>query len=277
MVHYYTGMKGAKYMSIKIQDVINTLTSPTIPMNSTVDHLLFGDSSAKVTGVAVTFLATQETIEKAKALGVNLIISHEGIFYSHWHKTDALKEDQVYLQKCRTIKENDLAIFRYHDYIHRFIPDGITAGLLHALGWKDFEVENLPAASIIELPLSTVQDVITHVKKKLGVEHIRFIGDLSMSCRRIGVLVGYRGGGELTVPLFHSKNLDMVIYGEGPEWETPEYVRDAVYQGEQKALLVVGHAESEMPGMKYLTEWLQKKFSDIPIYFIPQEPVFQIC
>lgn len=263
-------------MSVTVQNIIDVLTSPTIPMDSTVDHLLFGDFSEKVTGVAVTFLATQEVIEKAKALGANLIISHEGIFYSHWSKTDALKEDPVYLQKCRTIQESNIAVFRYHDYIHRFMPDGITAGLLHALGWKNCEVENFPAASIVEVPPSTVQDVITHVKKSLDVEHVRFIGDLSMPCRRIGVLVGYRGGGELTVPLFHSKNLDMVIYGEGPEWETPEYVRDAVYQGEQRALLVVGHAESEMPGMKHLTEQLQEKFPDVPVYFLPQEPVFKI-
>lgn len=263
-------------MSIKVQNITDALTSPPIPMNSTVDHLLFGDSSAKVTGVAVTFLATQEVIEKAKALRVNLIISHEGIFYSHFGKTDALKEDQVYLQKCRTIQEGDMAVFRYHDYIHRSMPDGITAGLLQTLDWKKHEVENLPAVSIVELPPSTAQDVINHVKKCLEVEHVRFIGDLSAPCSRIGVLVGYRGGGELAVPLFTNKDLDMIICGEGPEWETPEYVRDAVFQGKQKSLIVLGHAESEMPGMKYLADWLQKKFPSIPVHFISQEPVFKI-
>lgn len=48
----------------------------------------------------------------------------------------------------------------------------------------------------------TVQDVITYVKKKLDISNIRFIGDLSMNCKRIGVLVGYRGGAEPVIPLF---------------------------------------------------------------------------
>jgi putative NIF3 family GTP cyclohydrolase 1 type 2 len=214
--------------------------------------------------------------EKAKALGVNLIISHEGIFYNHWGKTGFLESDPVYMQKCSTIHENGMAIYRHHDYVHRSLPDIITAGLLRSLGWKDYETENLPAASIVELPYSTVQDVIKHVKSCLGIEFIRYIGDLSTACSRIGILVGYRGGSELAVPLFHNKNLDMLIYGEGPEWETPEYARDALFQGKNKSLIILGHAESEMPGMEYIAELIKKKLPEIPVHFIPQSPVFQI-
>ncbi|WP_163193451.1 Nif3-like dinuclear metal center hexameric protein [Clostridium thermarum] len=263
-------------MRITVQNVIDALTNPPILMNSTVDHLLFGDPTARVTGVAVTFLATQEVIEKSKASGLNMIVSHEGIFYSHWGKTDGLKNDEIYLQKLHTIQDYGISVFRYHDYIHRFMPDGITSGLLQCLGWKKYEVENLPAASIVEIPPTTLDEVIKHVKERLGIKYLRFMGDLSSRCSRVGILVGYRGGGELVVPLFTEKNLDMVIYGEGPEWETPEYIRDAVYQKRQKSLLVLGHAESEMPGMKYLADSLQNKFPEIPVHFIPQGPVFQI-
>lgn len=265
-----------RMMTISIQYIVDLLTTPVIHTENTVDRLLFGNPASCVTGVAVTFLATQEVIEKAKDLGANLIISHEGIFYNHREKTEFLKSDPVYEHKCRTILENNIAIFRYHDYVHRFLPDGITAGLLQSLGWEGYEVENLPAASILELPSTSVKEVMTHIKKCLGVSYLRFIGDVSMPCRRIGLLAGYRGGSELTVPLFHKKNLDMVIYGEGPEWETSEYVRDAVFQGKQKALIVLGHAESEMPGMKNLAQWLEKNLPDIPIHFIPQAPIFQI-
>ena len=97
-----------------------------------------------------------------------------------------------------------------------------------------------------------------------------------MTCKRIGVLVGYRGGGEQVIPLFENEGFDLVIYGEGPEWETPEYVRDAVRQGKKKGLLVLGHAESEMPGMRFLARELQDKFPGIPVHFLPQEPIFGI-
>lgn len=263
-------------MPKSIQDIVDMLTTPAIPAENTVDRILVGSPEKDVTGIAVTFLATQEVIEKAYGLGLNLIISHEGIFYSHWGKTEFLKSDPVYEQKCRTIHDSGITIFRYHDYIHKCLPDIITAGLLKSLDWMEYETENLPAASIVELPSSTVQNVITHIKKRLCLKYVRFVGDLSMPCRSIGVLVGYRGGGELVLPLFRDKNLDMVIYGEGPEWETPEYVRDALLQGKNKALVVLGHGESEMPGMEYFTEQLKKKLPDIPVHFISQNPIFQI-
>lgn len=57
-----------------------------------------------------------------------------------------------------------------------------------------------------------------------------------MECQRIGLLAGYRGGGEVVIPLFQNQNLDLIIAGEGPEWESPEYVRDALQQGKKKHL-----------------------------------------
>lgn len=263
-------------MNILIKNILDALTTSVLPMEHTVDKLEYGDPYSTVEGIAVTFLASQEVIVKAKALGANLIISHEGIFYSHWDKRDILRMNPVYQKKHQTIEESKMAVYRFHDNIHNYIPDGIMKGLLQSLGWQNYEVENQPEASIIVIPEVTLQDVIYHVKNCLGTEFIRFIGDTTMPCKRIGLLVGYRGGEELTIPLFEKQNVDLVIYGEGPEWETPEYVRDAIHQGSQKALIVLGHAESEVPGMKYLTHWLQEKFPCIPVHFIPQEPIFRI-
>ena len=262
-------------MRICIKDVIEKLTSPGITIENTVDGLDFGKPDEQVKGIAVTFLATQDVINEAVSFGANLIISHEGIFFSHRANLQELQSNRVYQQKRCLIEENRLAIYRYHDHIHRYLPDAITAGLVQSLGWQACEVENLPAATILSIPDMTLQSIILRVKERLGMQFIRYVGDLSMSCRRVGILVGYRGHGELAIPLAEEKNLDLLIYGEGPEWETPEYIRDAVQQGKQKALIVLGHAESEVPGMKFLAERLQGKFPDVPVRFIPQKPLFQ--
>ena len=176
----------------------------------------------------------------------------------------------------QTIRESQIALFRYHDYIHRSLPDRITKGLLQSLGWHGYEVKNLPTASILEIPETALGDLILQIKEGLGLKYLRFCGEAMMTCKRIGVLVGYRGGGEQVIPLFENEGFDLVIYGEGPEWETPEYVRDAVRQGKKKGLLVLGHAESEMPGMRFLARELQDKFPGIPVHFLPQEPIFGI-
>lgn len=263
-------------MSVTILEILKAITNPDVLPENTVDRLEYGDPDFVVKGVATAFIASQETIEKAISLGVNFIISHEGIFFSHRDKRQILKENQVYLEKCKLIEDNGIAVYRYHDGIHRSMPDGIMTGLLQSLKWQKYEAESSPSVSILEIPAMELQDVIAHIKKELGIRYVRAMGDLSMLCRRVGILVGNRGSGEAVIPPFEKEHPDLVIYGEGPEWETPEYVRDAVWQGRQKALIVLGHAESEMPGMEYLARQLKVEFPELPIHFIPQKPIFQV-
>ncbi|HXL02009.1 MAG TPA: Nif3-like dinuclear metal center hexameric protein [Candidatus Atribacteria bacterium] len=263
-------------MSVNIQNVIDTIMPPTLGQENTVDKLEFGDPETIVQGIAVTFLATQEVIEKSIKLGLNLIITHEGIFYNHLNKIKAIESDPVYQCKRETIKSGKIALFRFHDTAHRYKTDVIMTGLLRRLGWDSYEVKKQQTYSVLIIPEMTLREVMMHIKKSLSIEYVRFIGDLTMKCRRIGILVGYRGTGEMTIPLFHQENLDLMVYGEGPEWETPEYVRDTIQQGRQKSLLVLGHAESEMPGMEYVASILREKFPDIPVHHISQSPLFLV-
>jgi putative NIF3 family GTP cyclohydrolase 1 type 2 len=263
-------------MITTIQEVLHTLKESAGHMDDGVDILHYGETDAIVTGIATAFVASQYVIERAKSLGVNLIITHEGLFYSHFGHKELTAEDPVVQEKQRFIVESGIAIFRCHDLIHHYKPDGIMAGLLQELEWTELVQEHMPYATILNVPEITVHEVVNHVKNKLNISHVRVVGNIDLPCRRIGLLVGYRGGGGQAIPLYEKENLDLIIYGEGPEWETPEYVRDAVFQNRQRALMVVGHAESEWPGMKYLANWIQDKFPNIPVQFIPEEPVFQI-
>ena len=63
--------------------------------------------------------------------------------------------------------------------------------------------------------------------------------------------------------------------GEVREWETSEYARDAVAQGRDKALIVLGHAKSEEPGMAYLVEWLQPLVPGVTITHVPVGDAFR--
>jgi hypothetical protein len=58
----------------------------------------------------------------------------------------------------------------------------------------------------------------------------------------------------------------VVVAGEVPQWETYEYVRDAVSQERKKAIVFIGHINSEESGMKFCADWL-KKFVKVPVYF----------
>jgi putative NIF3 family GTP cyclohydrolase 1 type 2 len=263
-------------VDIKVSDVLAAITSGMAPIDNTVDGLLAGSLDTTVKGIAVTFLATQEIIEKARDMGVNLIISHEGIYFSHRDKRDQLGADQVYIDKSSLLEECGMSVIRCHDYIHRQLPDRVTKGLVRVLGWESLEVENRDIVTIVEIPEMTLQQLISHIKQSLGISHLRYVGHPEMLCRCVGVLVGYRGSGDSVIPIFSKDGADLVICGEGPEWEAPEYVRDAVYQKKNRALIVLGHAESESPGMEYYTELLQNSFPNIPVHYIKYDPIFRL-
>jgi len=263
-----------------IKDVMEKLIAGIGPIENTVDTLKIGDADAEVKGIATTFTATHHVIERAIAKGINLIVTHEPTFYNHLDETCSLHNDPIYLAKRQLIESSGMAIFRLHDYIHRYIPDGIIEGLLQDLEWEGYVSRSLSQPDSLRqhlcIPTRTGMELSEYLKRKLDISFVRVVGDLSMPCSRVGLLPGYGGTGALAIPFFQNENLDVIISGEGPEWETPEYVRDAVTQGKHKALIVLGHLKSEEAGMKYLSLSLKSIFPNVPIEFIAEDQVFQV-
>ncbi len=264
-------------MKTTIQNVIDILIEPIGLLDNTVDSLSFGDPQTAVTGIVTAFMPTQRILEKAVSMNANLIIAHESPFYQHQSSLDdVIEDDPVYQAKRMFILNSNLAIYRFHDYYHRYQPDGIMVGLIEALAWSSYVTKHQPAYSVLEVPTMTLFDMADYIKRKLNIGFVRAVGNVGTRCSRVGLLAGYRGGGRLTIPLIEQENLDLVIYGEGPEWETPEYVRDAASQGRPKALIVLGHAESEEPGMKLLAEQIQRRLPDIPVQYVAEKPLFRV-
>ncbi|NQX45108.1 Nif3-like dinuclear metal center hexameric protein [Paenibacillus tritici] len=263
-------------MTLTFGEVIRHLEAGIPEPHNTVDKLEPGAPETEVLGIVTAFSASHEVIEQALTLGANLIITHEGVYYSHQDRREGLENDSVFRQKSALIAGSGIGIYRFHDYVHRYTPDGIMEGLLRELEWEPYVERNLPHVSILSIPGMTVSEIAGYLKSKLHIPYIRAAGNLSARCSRVGVLVGYRGGGASTIPLYEQESLDLVIAGEGPEWETPEYIRDALRQGRDRALIMLGHAESEAPGMKLLAERLALRYPGVPVHFIPVQPVFHM-
>ena len=107
---------------------------------TTVDTFKAGDPETRVTGIAVTMMATLEMLQRAVAAGHNLVITHEPAFYSHRDATDVLEKesDAVYTAKQKYIAEHKLVIWRFHDRPHEMKPDMIRTGMIRRLGWKGY-------------------------------------------------------------------------------------------------------------------------------------------
>jgi putative NIF3 family GTP cyclohydrolase 1 type 2 len=241
---------------------------PGAPFPNTVDTLKSGNRDIKVTGIVTTMFATLEVIQKAIALNANFIIAHEPTFYNHTDDTSWLQGDPVYRFKSDLLKKHNIAVWRNHDYVHSLTTDGVRAGVTSKLRWEKFINPSNP--SVFEMPAQSLQSLIGHVKQTLGVPTLRYIGDLTQSCKRILLMPGASGGRSHLTALAREKP-DVIVCGEIAEWETAEYVRDAMTKGDKLALVVIGHVASEEPGSAFLASWFQGKVKGITTTHIPAE------
>lgn len=259
--------------NITIQEVIDTILKeiPGAPFKQTVDTIKAGDPSQQVTGIVTTMFATVDVIKKAAALGANFIIAHEPTFYNHTDDTKWLENDPVYQYKMALLKKHNIVVWRFHDYIHAHKPDGVMRGVQEALGWEKYTDEN--KRWLMNIPSATLQSVITHLKNKLGITHLRYIGDPAQVCSRI-VFVPGSAGGRMQINAANLEKPDLLIVGEVDEWETSEYVRDLRASGGKMALVLLGHIVSEEPGMEWMVPWLQQKLPDYKITHLPSGDAF---
>lgn len=258
---------------LTVQQVIDIILKsiPNAPFKKTIDTIKAGNPFQKVSGIVTTMFATDEVIEKAAKLGANFIIAHEPTFYNHADDTAWLEEDDVFRHKLDLLNKNKMVVWRFHDYIHSHIPDGVTMGVLTKIGWeKYYDPEN---PHLITLPAASFESIIKLVKGKLGVSHVKVIGEMSQSCSRILLAPG-AAGGKAQIEAIRKEKPDVMICGELNEWETSEYVRDLRYTGSKTSLIVLGHIASEEPGMEWLVKWLKPKVPGIKVTHVPSEDAF---
>lgn len=180
---------------LTIQQVIDLMkgTVEGDPIKNTVDSVKIGNTEIECTGIVSTFLPTAEIIQKTAELGANLIVTHEPTFYNHRDKVDWLEGDPVYEFKRELLVENNIVVFRFHDYWHKHNPDGILHGLLKKLDWENYHKKTERNTGICLIPETPLKDLAGFFKNKLNLQRPSFIGDPNMSCSKVGLLPGSWG------------------------------------------------------------------------------------
>ena len=247
-----------------------------VPWQSdTVDTFKAGDPDTPVTGIAVTMMATLDVLQRAAAAGDNLIITHEPTFFDHLDKADQLPEkdnDAVLAAKRLFISQHNLVIWRFHDHWHARTPDGIEAGMVHALGWEKFQdAHNQYLFDIPETPSG--ETGLRYQDASLEYTSSAWSETLRLRVTKVAMAPGAAGFSN------HAKALEMpgvqtLVIGEAQEWETVEYVADAATEGKQKSLIILSHIPSEQAGMEECTRWLKTFVTEVPIQFIPAREPF---
>lgn len=246
-----------------------------VPWQSdTVDTFKAGNPDTPITGIAVTMMATLDVLKRAAAAGNNLVITHEPTFFSHLDKSDELAQgesDPVLAEKRAFIEKHGLVIWRFHDHWHARTPDGIQAGMVHTLGWEKFQD---PANQhLFTVPRITIEALAAELKARLGIRVMRVVGAPDMQVTRVAMSPG-AAGFERETRALEMPDVEVLVVGETREWETVEYVADAVTEGKHKALIILGHIPSEQAGMEECTRWLKGFVTEVPVSFVPVSEPF---
>ena len=174
--------------------------------------------------------------------------------------------DAVWADKEKFIREHKLVVFRFHDHWHMRRPDGIMEGMKNALGWQKYQ--NAETPSLYTMPETTVESLAADIRRKLKIKVLRVVGSRDMKITKVAMVPGASG------PAAHRRMLqrddvEVLVIGEVPEWETIEYVSDAAAQGKRKALILMGHIPSEQAGMENCATWLKTFMKDTKVAFVP--------
>lgn len=253
--------------AISAKQLIETIIKNTgsAPVPNTVDIIKEGNPETQVTGIVTCMFATMDVLKKAVEKNCNLIIVHEPLYYNHLDKTEKFQNDSVFLNKKKFINDHNLVIWRFHDYIHRIQPDGIISGMVEKLGWEKNKVEGNPYK--FYFPQITLLELLDNIKKAFPQNTVNVVGDRTMKLSGV-MLVPGASGTDMQIQALRDNSIQVVVAGEVPQWETYEYVRDAVTQGRKKAIVFIGHINSEESGMKFCADWLRKFVTNVPVNYV---------
>jgi len=244
-------------------------------MTQTRDTFKAGDPQTPVTGIAVTMMATMKVLQRAAANRQNFIITHEPTFFDDPDKAETVpqgEQDPVLAEKRAFIEKHHLVIWRFHDHQHRMELDQVQLGNARKLGWEKYR--DPTNQYLFTLPETTVEKLADEVTQKFGVGALRIVGDRHMKVTRVALSPGF-GGSKKEIAALEIPDLQVLLVGETREWETVEYVADAVSQGRHKALIVLSHVPSEQSGAEECARWLKTFVNDVPIGFVATPDPFK--
>ena len=236
---------------------------------NTVDVFKVGDPNTRVTGIATVFMSTWDVLKKAKAAGLNMVITHEPTFYSHQEDLKAYDnlDHAEYDRKHKWIVDNGLVVWRAHDHWHARNPEPMQTSWVNRIGWANFQT----APGRWTLPPTTLGELAKQVQTRLNTRNIRVVGDPAMKVRTVG-----RGGHLGAQSLNAALSSDVIVVSEGREFDAFEFIRDCNELGLPKGLLMHAHEQGEEQGMQVAESWVASIAPEVPVRYIPTPETFWI-
>lgn len=250
----------------KIMDIINGFAPFDLAENWDNSGLQAGDPDWAIQKIMVSLDVSMAVMEAAKDWGADLVLSHHPLQMTPAKSIDFGKmpgsaiglsaREQISIVSAHT--NLDKAIDGLNDYFARIMGVDCDESLYSDSKTEDSDesrgkLQGIGRIGDLKSVLS-LQDLALRVKERLGLEHLRVIGDLDLQVDRVALCTG--SGGSL-IDCFLGSSADVYITGD------VKYHEARQVEIHHKGLIDVGHFASEVIVVDLLESRLAQALSSV--------------
>jgi dinuclear metal center YbgI/SA1388 family protein len=248
---------------MKLKEIIAPLEAfAPLALQESYDNagLITGNPGTEVTGAVLCLDATEEVLDEALRLGVNLVISHHPIVFRPIKSlAGADNVDRVVIKAIK----NDMAIYAAHTNLDR-AARGMSYVLAGKLGLNSIEVLDTMGAgdgsgfgAVGELPEPMdAMEFLRMVRSTLDIGCIRHSAPPREKVRRVALIAGSGGDG-----------LEKAIEAGADVFLTADVRYDRFLAAERRILLAdIGHFESEICAIELMHDVISKIFPTFALH-----------
>ena len=237
-------------IDLLVKDIYNYIDS-VAPFSSALSFdnvgLLVGDSNASVSKILCCLDITKESVEEAKKIGAELIVSHHPVIF------DPLKSvlsGSVVYDLCR----NGISAICAHTNLDA-ATGGVNDVLCSAIELKNIEIwepENIGRIGYTDISLG---DLVALTARKLGINSVNYI-DCGKLCNKVAVIGGSGGS-----------YIDYAIDSGADTLITGEMKHDQYIYAKNKGLnvIVAGHFDTEYLVIPVLSTMISERFNTVHV------------
>ncbi len=250
----------------KIMDIINGFAPFDLAENWDNSGLQAGNPDWAIQKIMVSLDVSKEVMEAARDWGADLVLSHHPLQMTPAKSIDFGKmpgsaiglsaREQISIISAHT--NLDKAIDGLNDYFAKIMGVDCDESLFSDSKTEDSDeskgkLQGIGRIGDLKSVLS-LQDLALQVKERLGLEHLRVIGNLDLQVDRVALCTG--SGGSL-IDCFLGSSADVYITGD------VKYHEARQVETHHKGLIDVGHFASEVIVVDLLESRLAQAFSSV--------------
>jgi len=225
-----------------------------------------GSPEAEVSSVVVSWMATPDAIERAGALGAQLLIGHESLYYPYdasvrSDNPEGWRDWPVNVRRREALERHGLTFLRVHTSMDEMTILDDFASML-GLGRP---VVRQGLVRVYEIPECTYGELIERVKSRTGMDRVRatLADEPGRKVRRVGLPWGGLG---LFVNVDYQRQVlahgaDVLIAGESDNYG----FRFAQECG--VPMIETSHEISENPGIERFARMLGAEFPGLAVSY----------